>query len=319
MHRYIIKVPAVKVKGLLSGRTFMEFVGTASIRCVDTKRKVKLNFNTVPTAENDGANSVRGQYLVGDAVVGAISGVWSQSVDLTMNDTGETQVIMANDDTMRRHVSSKRTVNRSADLLETESSRTWQKAISALNANDDDDAEAALQAVYGGLDPEPNVKYFQSEENSDDGLDTWAYKHLDLRPWSGNDAYTVECEGKISTMTKADCGDFYSSVRDASPLPPTTADGSVLRSRLLSPGNTSASAQSIRRPPMGLLSSALSTADDLCDVPLDARVGALEARIRELEAHNERFTRVYIPLIGLLFAVIQILLPLFGLVLGLPI
>lgn len=310
--RYIIEVPHVKLKGLLAGRTLMEFVGSSSIECADTHCRVKLNFNKGQNVEDAAANSVRGQFLVRDVVVGSITGVWSRSVELNMSDNSAPQVILANDNALKQHISPKRTVSSSASLLELESSRVWQKAMIALNAADDDDAEGVLSSVHGSSDPSSNPQFFQYE-NSDDGIDTWSYKYLDLRPWSSSDVYTIEKNGKITTMTKSECGEIYSTVRETmpSPTPADSLGGTLPRT------NSMLSRSDSRRESTRLSLSAYSAIEPGDDVPVDARIAALEARVREVEGHADRFQRVYVPLIGVLFALIQILLPIFvGLVFG---
>jgi hypothetical protein len=154
------------------------------------------------------------------------------------------------------------------------------------------------------------------------------YKHLDLRPWAIDDVYTVEREGKIFTMNDRDCEDYYSVVRDALPQggeqagPFTPASSRLSVSMALSTGRRSTGgAPAISMAPLSPTPSRGSAggggggAD--VDMDVDARVAALQARVAALEAYTGRFTRTYVPLIGLLFAFVQVLLPLFiGLVSG---
>eukprot|EP00038_Savillea_parva_P008764 m.179035 g.179035 ORF g.179035 m.179035 type:complete len:761 (-) comp14667_c0_seq1:202-2484(-) len=315
--QYYITVPHARINGFVAGRTVVEFVGPSTIECADTGCKVKLNFNKGRNVEDVSANSVRGQLLVRDEVKGTISGQWSQSVELKMSDGSPTASLLENNAELKRHFAAKRTISHSSDLMASESDRVWQKALIHLAADDDDDAEAAMQKVYADVDPNYRVKFFENS-NSDDGHDMWSYKYLDLRPWSTNDMYTIEHEGRITTLSKSDCSGYYASVREALPAVGraslNSTRSSMMRSRMSSHATLLRSAS--RESSGGLLSE--NGGDDgevmmnAADLPLDARVAALEARIKTVEAHNAKFQRVYIPLIGLLFALIQMLLPLFA-------
>ena len=111
------------------------------------------------------------RYLVNDVVKGVLSGRWSDRVDLTMN--GATTPIMVNDASIKEHVSFKREVAGSKDLLPTESCRVWAKTVTSLRAGDDLDAEEAWKAVYASATPDKPPQFF-TRENSDDGVSTWA-------------------------------------------------------------------------------------------------------------------------------------------------
>eukprot|EP00036_Acanthoecidae_sp_10tr_P012029 CAMPEP_0182918310 /NCGR_PEP_ID=MMETSP0105_2-20130417/2012_1 /TAXON_ID=81532 ORGANISM="Acanthoeca-like sp., Strain 10tr" /NCGR_SAMPLE_ID=MMETSP0105_2 /ASSEMBLY_ACC=CAM_ASM_000205 /LENGTH=744 /DNA_ID=CAMNT_0025055381 /DNA_START=99 /DNA_END=2330 /DNA_ORIENTATION=+ len=292
--QYIIKVPHVKVKGLLGGRTMFEFVGESSIDCPNTRSQIKLTFNSGQNVLDRHANAVRGLYSVSGASKGSISGVWSRLVVLNMNDGSPAQTILKNDADLRAHIAPKREVVRQSDLFPSESGRLWSKAVISLNAKDEEDAEAALNAVYSDTDKSATAKFF-GHENSDDGLDIWSYKFLDLRPWSSNDMYTMEHEGKISTMGKKECGEFADVVRHMSAIS-GNASGTMQTPRSSTP-NTRRKSTSL-----SMVSRHSTQGDDLDDPPAQTQIATLEARVRELENHHERFQRMYVPLIGILFA-----------------
>lgn len=147
------------------------------------------------------------------------------------------------------------------------------------------------------------------------------YKHLDLRPWSERDVYIVERDGKIFTMSDRDCEEYYEAVRDAVPEAGqsgvftagsrrhSTGASSVVSANRLSIGPSTATMASMSPTPNRGGGGGNARVEQNADV--DTCVATLYARVVALEAHIDRVQRTHVPLIGLLFAVIQILLPIF--------
>ena len=204
---YVVTLPYAHCKGILYGKMTMEFGGKVRIKCEKTGYVTEIEFKLKGIFGRT-MNEVAGRILLGQRVLGTLSGAWDQAVHLTDLNKGSVEEFWAVTQDIKASRLQRYVVNLSQQG-EFESANLWRNVAAAIKNKN----QVAATEEKTKLEVEQRKGAKQRKENNEVWVpryfdynidkDEWEYKHMDARPWDSlNDIEQVESEGIISTKTK---------------------------------------------------------------------------------------------------------------------
>lgn len=309
VEQYFISLPDTIVRGLLLGRIAKELVGEATISCAETKNSMKINFllNDHFEADGEGANRISGSLFQDDQVQGTLEGNWDRSVifkPTTDSNVPETTVFQ-NDDALRAQCGKKSIVAK--DQLFSPGSKAGFFDSSVIWGTIGRNlTPAAIASAHRTASPAA-PKFFSMEELTDADED-WQYKHLDLRPWNPatGDFFISSNDGLVSVLSKDDLQHVIQKVASISSSTPSTPG--VAKSKVSKSVSRRTSAIRLQSGPA---SPGFSPINEEVDVDVLQNITRenqmLLKRVEILEARQKMMYKINLPLLLILFFVMQIL------------
>ena len=204
---YIVTMPYAHCKGILYGKMTMEFGGKVKIRCEKTGYTTEMEFKLKGLFGRT-MNEIAGRILLGQRVLGTLSGTWDSSVHFTDLNKGTVDEFWAVTPEIKA-ARLQRSIVDPAQQGEFESANLWRHVAAAIKRKD----QVAATEEKTKLEVEQRKGAKQRKENNEVWIpkyfdynidkDVWEYKYMDSRPWDTlNDIEQYESEGIISTKTK---------------------------------------------------------------------------------------------------------------------
>lgn len=340
--QYLITFPNQVLSGLLSGIHMVELTGKASIKCAATGYRADMVFKDALCFRNHaGMNRVEGIVQHGGTQIGTVGGVWDAEVALHYAG-GQDVVLLNNDSGFRKRRLRRRVVplNQQHQLSPSGAcdkffdSELASKARNAAYARGNFGeghklSKELFAAAQKRKESVPAPAFFDVEEVDD--VVAWSYKHADGRPWdsSTGDFYVFELEGVVQTLSKAE---VKAKVEQTGGTLPAVAAGiaglggggggagAAVLGGLGGLGGGGGGGGAMMM--MGGGGGGGGMGEDLAE-EIDERLSimektlkgsekenrALKDRIGRLENNERQFLHTYMPAFGLLFSILQYLVP----------
>ena len=204
---YVVTLPYAHCKGILYGKMTMEFGGKVKIHCEKTGYATEMEFK-LKGMFGRRMNEITGRILLGQRVLGTLSGTWDQAVQFTDLNKGVVEDFWVVSSEIKA-ARLQRLIVDAAQLGEFESINLWRHVTAAIKCKN----QVAATEEKTKLEVEQRKCAKQRKENNERWVpkyfdynidkDFWEYKYMDARPWDTlNDIEQFESEGIISTKTK---------------------------------------------------------------------------------------------------------------------
>ena len=204
---YVVTLPYAHCKGILYGKMNSEFGGKIKIKCEKTGYTTEVEFK-LKSFFGGTMNELSGRILLGQRVLGTLSGHWDEEVHLTDLNKGSVENFWSVTKEIKVSRLQRYTVE-PAQQMKFESANLWKRVSEAIRNKDqvaatvektileEEQRKSAKQRKMNGEVWIP--KYFEYNFDKDE----WEYKYMDARPWDTlNDIQQVETQGIITTKTK---------------------------------------------------------------------------------------------------------------------
>ncbi|XP_043943191.1 oxysterol-binding protein-related protein 8-like [Protopterus annectens] len=204
---YVLSLPNVYCKGILSGTLTSEFGGTAAITCEKSGYSANLEFKLKPLIGGS-LNQVVGKIKMRSEVLSTVKGHWDREVIVRDKKTGSVETLWKiSPETKQQRL--KRYTVQPDELEEFESQRYWHEMTEAVLHKDDKKAANVQFLIAEQQKKAASERKAKHEEwvcrlfKKDLTTAEWCYKYADFRPWDPLcDLMQFEKDGIIQTRVK---------------------------------------------------------------------------------------------------------------------